>query len=74
MYIAYRVNITDKARSLLHERTQTGARSTAGVVALRASLVFGHLTYDARSSLEKFLRLHTCEVLVCITALFMTFV
>ena len=39
MYIAYRVNVTDTVRSLLRERTQTGARSTASVVALRASLV-----------------------------------
>lgn len=39
MYIANRVNVTDTACSLLHERTQTGARSTASVVALRASLM-----------------------------------
>lgn len=39
MYIANRANVTKTPRSLLHERIQTGARSTASAVALRASLV-----------------------------------
>lgn len=40
LHIAYRVNVTVAARTLLHERTQTGARSTANIVKLRARTVF----------------------------------
>jgi len=36
LYIAHRVNVTDTTRLLLHERTQSGARSKASAVALRA--------------------------------------
>jgi hypothetical protein len=75
VYIAYRVNVTDTARSLLHERTQTGAPSTVSVVALQASLVCsGHLTYHAWSKLEGLLPLHIFETSLCVTTVFMTFV
>jgi len=40
MHIAHHVNVTDTARSLLHKRTQTGARSTASAVARRAKQVY----------------------------------